>query len=46
MTEKHYTHLAQSFVADTIRAYFPTLGITATKLFNRCDTGRPNLSRN
>ena len=29
MTEKHYAHLAPSYVADTIRAHFPTLGITA-----------------
>jgi hypothetical protein len=29
MTEKHYTHLAPSYVADTIRAHFPVLGITA-----------------
>jgi integrase len=27
MTEKHYAHLAPSYVADTIRAQFPTLGI-------------------
>jgi integrase len=27
MTEKHYAHLAPSYVADTIRAPFPTLGI-------------------
>ena len=27
MTEKHYAHLAPSYVADTIRAHFPTLGI-------------------
>jgi hypothetical protein len=27
MTEKHYAHLAPSYVADTIRANFPTLGI-------------------
>jgi integrase len=27
MTEKHYAHLAPNFVADTIRAHFPTLGI-------------------
>jgi integrase len=27
MTEKHYAHLAPSYVADTIRARFPTLGI-------------------
>jgi integrase len=26
MTEKHYAHLAPSYVADTIRASFPTLG--------------------
>jgi integrase len=27
MTEKHYAHLALSYVADTIRAHFPNLGI-------------------
>jgi integrase len=27
MTEKHYAHLAPSYVADTIRAHFPPLGI-------------------
>ena len=27
MTEKHYAHLSPSYVADTIRAHFPTLGI-------------------
>jgi integrase len=27
MTERHYAHLAPSYVADTIRAHFPTLGI-------------------
>jgi integrase len=36
MTEKHYAHLAPSYVADTIRAHFPTLGIaddtTVTRL--------------
>jgi integrase len=28
MTEKHYAHLAPSYVAETIRTHFPTLGIT------------------
>lgn len=28
MTEKHYAHLSPSYVADTIRQNFPTLGIT------------------
>ena len=27
MTEKHYAHLAPSYVADTIRLHFPVLGI-------------------
>jgi hypothetical protein len=27
MTEKHYVHLAPSYVADTIRLHFPVLGI-------------------
>ena len=29
MTEKHYAHLAPSYVAQTIRANFPVLGLTA-----------------
>ena len=29
MTEKHYAHLAPSYVADTIRANFPALDPTA-----------------
>jgi integrase len=29
MTEKHYAHLSGDYVADTIRAHFPTLGIGA-----------------
>jgi len=28
MTEKHYAHLSPSYVADTIRQNFPTLGLT------------------
>jgi integrase len=27
MTEKHYAHLAPSYVAETIRAHFPKLGL-------------------
>jgi integrase len=27
MTEKHYAHLAPSYVADTVRAALPTLGV-------------------
>ena len=27
MTERHYAHLSPSYVADTIRANMPTLGI-------------------
>ncbi|MGB4101436.1 MAG: tyrosine-type recombinase/integrase [Alphaproteobacteria bacterium] len=27
MTEKHYAHLSPSYVADTIRQHFPTLGM-------------------
>jgi integrase len=29
MTEKHYAHLAPSYVAQTIRANFPVLGLSA-----------------
>src|SRR5262249_37097686 len=39
MTEKHYAHLAPSYVADTIRAHFPTLGIGGD------GTGRPLRAR-
>ena len=28
MTEKHYAHLAPSYIAQTIRANFPVLGLT------------------
>ena len=28
MTEKHYAHLSPSYIADTIRANFPDLGIS------------------
>jgi integrase len=31
MTEKHYAHLAPSYVARTIRAHFPALGLMAAK---------------
>jgi integrase len=27
MTEKHYAHLAPNYIADTVRAHFPRLGI-------------------
>jgi integrase len=27
MTEKHYAHLAPNYVAETIRAHFPPLGV-------------------
>lgn len=29
MTERHYAHLAPSYVANAIRSGFPTLGIVA-----------------
>jgi integrase len=31
MTEKHYAHLAPSYVAETIRAHFPKLGIAEVR---------------
>jgi hypothetical protein len=31
LTERHYAHLAPSYVADTIRAAFPNLGISARR---------------
>jgi hypothetical protein len=38
MTKKHYAHVALSYVADTIRAQFPTLGIVG-------DTAVTSISR-
>ncbi len=35
MTEKHYAHLAPSYVADTIRASFPVMGIVAESKVTR-----------
>jgi integrase len=40
MTEKHYAHLAPSYVADTIRAHFPTLGITGDTAVTPMRRGR------
>jgi hypothetical protein len=31
ITERHYAHLAPSYVADTIRASFPKLGLSGGK---------------
>jgi integrase len=31
MTERHYAHLAPSYVADTVRAALPGLGIIGVK---------------
>ena len=31
MTEKHYAHLAPSYVAETIRANFPNLGLAEVR---------------
>jgi len=31
MTEKHYAHISPSYVADTIRQHFPTLGIVGKR---------------
>jgi integrase len=40
MTEKHYAHLAPSYVADTIRAHFPKLGITGEEGVTSIHRGR------
>ncbi len=37
MTERHYAHLAPSYVADTIRAGFPNLGIVGRSKISRID---------
>ena len=38
MTEKHYAHLAPSYVADTIRASLPKLGIVTESNIVRMGT--------
>jgi integrase len=43
MTEKHYAHLAPSYVADTIRAHFPTLGIAEESSVTPIRTKRPRV---
>jgi integrase len=40
MTEKHYAHLAPSYVADTIRAHFPTLGIAGETTVTTIDRSK------
>ena len=48
MTEKHYAHLAPNYIADTIRANFPNLGITEINhvvALSSADPG-PTISRN
>src|SRR5262249_13666437 len=43
MTEKHYAHLAPSYVAETIRAHFPTLGIAGESPVTPMRLKRPRL---
>lgn len=37
MTERHYAHLSPSYVSDTIRQHFPTLGITEKDNIRKID---------
>lgn len=37
MTEKHYAHLSPNYVAETIRAHFPKLGIVGKSKISRID---------
>jgi integrase len=45
MTEKHYAHLAPSYVADTIRAHFPTLGIAEDNKVTPLSGKHPRIRR-
>jgi hypothetical protein len=45
MTEKHYAHLAPSYVADTIRAHFPTLGIAEESTVTLIRRRNPRIRR-
>ena len=40
MTERHYAHLSPTYVAQTIRANFPNLGITGLSNIKRLDQPR------
>jgi len=40
MTERHYAHISPSYVAETIRANFPDLGITEMSNIKRLDQPR------
>src|SRR5262249_26972441 len=42
MTEKHYAHLAPSYVAETVRANFPDLGIVGRSKVSAIDGGTRN----
>ncbi len=44
MTERHYAHLAPNYVADTIRASFPNLGIRDANGISNLSTMRPKSS--
>lgn len=47
MTEKHYAHLAPNYVADTVRAALPSLGIVeATNIVDLAEAGRRNSGGN
>jgi integrase len=41
MTEKHYAHLAPSYVASTIRAHFPALGLVQPSSVVPMRNGKP-----
>jgi integrase len=45
MTEKHYAHLAPSYIADTIRAHFPTLGIAEESALTLIRGKNPRIRR-
>lgn len=45
MTQRHYAHLSPSYVAETIRANFPRLGIVPRSNVRRLDETRPTRRR-
>ncbi len=45
MTERHYAHLASSYIADTIRALAPRLGVEAPSNVVRLDRMKPAIRR-
>lgn len=45
MTEKHYAHLAPSYIAQTVRSNLPTLNIYEGGRLSRCESSGHDLEQ-